>query len=40
MAAAKIETAQSGLGGVKEEDLKGKVTRPKNIQLVYIIRVT
>ena len=40
MVSAKIETAQSGMGGVMEEELKGKETRPKNIQLVYIIRVT
>ena len=39
MSAAEIETAQSGLGGVKEAKLKGEETRPKNIKLVYIIRV-
>jgi hypothetical protein len=39
MAAAKIENGKSGMGGVKEEELKGKETRPKNIQLVYIIKV-
>jgi hypothetical protein len=39
MSTAEIETAQSGLGGVKEAKLKGEETRPKNIKLVYIIRV-
>ena len=38
-AAAKIETASSGMGGVKEAGIRGKETRPKNVKLVYIIRV-
>eukprot|EP00092_Neocalanus_flemingeri_P003166 GFUD01003384.1.p1 GENE.GFUD01003384.1~~GFUD01003384.1.p1 ORF type:complete len:287 (+),score=68.70 GFUD01003384.1:91-861(+) len=39
MSAAKIETAQSGMGGVTENKVVGEETRPRNVKLVYIIRV-
>ena len=39
MSAAKIETAQSGMGGVKEKKVKGEETRPKNVKMAFIIRV-
>jgi len=36
---AKIETSKSGMGGVTEKKVVGEETRPRNVKLVFIIRL-